>query len=112
MEHEVRGPMSMRLATFFPFQATYYLNGHNFIERELNRGRVRFRKNDNAFLSVSDVSALQAAADRFTSGVIEKRLDYWTLRLGPSFSKRERAAMLGPGLWPASWASSPCATCS
>jgi hypothetical protein len=93
IEDEVLGPMSMRVASFFPFQATYYSNGHNFIERELNRAQVRFRKNDNAFLSVSDVSALQAAADRFTSGVIQKRLDYWTLRLGPSFSKRERAAM-------------------
>jgi hypothetical protein len=68
-------------------------SGHNFIERELKRGQVTFRKNDNAFLAVSDVSALQAAADRFTSGVIQKRLDYWTLRLGPNFSKRERGAM-------------------
>jgi hypothetical protein len=37
IEDEVLGPMSMRVASFFPFQATYYLNGHNFIERELNR---------------------------------------------------------------------------
>src|ERR1700746_3906629 len=28
---EVLGPMVMRVATFFPFQTTYYLNGHNFI---------------------------------------------------------------------------------
>jgi len=27
----------LRVATFFPFQATYYLNGHSFIEQELNR---------------------------------------------------------------------------
>ena len=93
IEDEVLGPMSMRVASFFPFQATYYLNGHNFIERELNRERVAFRKNDNAFLAVSDVAALQRAADRFTPGAIQKRLDYWTLRLGPNFSKRERAAM-------------------
>ena len=93
IEDEVLGPMSMRVASFFPFQATYYLNGHNFIERELNREQVTFRKNDNAFLAVSDVAALQKAADRFTSSVIQKRLDYWTLRLGPNFSKRERAAM-------------------
>ena len=26
---EVLGPMVMRVATFFPFQTTYYLNGHN-----------------------------------------------------------------------------------
>ena len=29
---EVLGPIVMRVATFFPFQATYYLNGHSFIE--------------------------------------------------------------------------------
>ena len=73
--------------------ALRYWSGHNFIERELNRENVTFRKSDNAFLKVSDVAALQAAADRFTSGVIQKRLDYWTRRLGPNFSKRERAAM-------------------
>jgi len=90
---EVLGPMVMRVASFFPFQTTYYLNGHSFIEKELDRERVSFRKNDNAFLAVSDPQALQAAADRFTSQVIRKRLDYWTLILGPKFSKRERAAM-------------------
>jgi hypothetical protein len=87
------GPMVMRVASFFPFQATYYLNGHNFIEKELGREKVSFRKNDNAFLSVSDPEALQAAADRFTSEVIRKQLEYWTLILGPKFSKRERAAV-------------------
>src|SRR4030081_3336734 len=76
---EVLGPMAMRVASFFPFQATYYLNGHNFIEKELNRENVTFRKNDNAFLAVSKPDALQAAADRFTADVIRKRLEYWTL---------------------------------
>ena len=53
---EVLGPMVMRVATFFPFQTTYYLNGHNFIEQELNRAQVGFRKNDNAFLAIDDVA--------------------------------------------------------
>jgi hypothetical protein len=90
---ETLGPMVMRVASFFPFQTTYYLNGHNFIEKELGREKVSFRKNDNAFLAVSDPEALQAAADRFNSEVIRKRLEYWTLILGPKFSKRERAAI-------------------
>ena len=90
---ETLGPIVMRVASFFPFQTTYYLNGHNFIEKELDREKVSFRKRDNAFLAVSDPEALQAAADRFTSDVIRKRIEYWTLILGPKFSKRERAAM-------------------
>ncbi len=36
---------------------------------------------------------MQGAADRLTGKVIGERLDYWTLLLGPKFSKRERGAM-------------------
>jgi len=87
---EVLGPMVMRAATFFPFQTTYYLNGHSFIEQELNRARIPFRKNDNAFLAVDDAAALQAAADKLNPKIIRERLDYWTFVLGPKFSAKER----------------------
>jgi hypothetical protein len=93
LRDETLGPMVMRVASFFPFQATYYLNGHSFIEQELNKNKIGFRKNDNAFLAVDDVAALQGAADRLTGEVIRERLDYWTLLLGPKFSKREQGAM-------------------
>src|SRR3984893_18033538 len=76
--------------TSFPFQATYYLNGHSFIEQELNRAKIGFRKSDNAFLAVDDVTALQAAADKLSPAIIRERLDYWTLILGPKFSAKER----------------------
>jgi len=87
---ETLGPMVMRVASFLPFQTTYYLNGHSFIEQELNRAQIGFRKNDNAFLAVDDVAALQAAADRLSPEIIRQRLDYWTLILGPKFSAKER----------------------
>lgn len=90
---EVLGPLVMRVASFFPFQATYYLNGHSFMEQELNRTKVGFQKNDNAFLAVDDVAALQAAADRLSPAIIRKQLDYWTFHLGPKFSKKERSEM-------------------
>lgn len=88
---EVLGPMVVLVASFFPFRTTYYLNGHSFIEQELTRAGIRFRKHDNAFLAVADTAALQAAADRMNSDIIRRRLDYWTLILGPKFSKKERA---------------------
>ena len=87
---EVLGPMVLRVASFFPFQTTYWLNGHSFIEQELKRNRIGFEKNDNAFLGVDDVAALQAAADRLSPAIIRKQLDYWTLILGPKFSRKER----------------------
>jgi len=80
----------MPVASFFPFQTTYYLNGHSFIEQELKRAQIGFRKTDNAFLAVDDVTALQAAADKLNPDIIRQRLDYWTLILGPKFSAKER----------------------
>ena len=79
---EALGSLAMRVASFFPFQTTYYLNGHGFIERELQRHQIDFRKNDNAFLAVDDLAQLQAAADRLSPKIIRQRLDYWTFLLG------------------------------
>jgi hypothetical protein len=90
---EVMGPMIFRVATFFPFQATYWINGHSFMERELKRLEIPFRKDDNAFLAVDNPETLQAAADRLSAEIIRNRLEYWTLILGPKFSRRERQAM-------------------
>ena len=90
---EVLGPMVLLVASFFPFQTAYYLNAHSFIEQELMRAGIGFRKHDNAFLAVADPAALQAAADRLSPEIIRRRLDYWTLILGPKFSKKERAKL-------------------
>jgi len=90
---EVLGPMVMCVGSFLPFQTRYWVNGHHFIAGQLQRQGVRFHKDDNAFLSVSDPQALQTAADSLSAEIIRKRLDYWTLVLGPKFSKKDRAAV-------------------
>ncbi len=89
----VIGPLALCVATYLPFQTTYYLNGHNFIEIELRRQQVSFRKDDNAFLATADPEALQAAADRLSAGIIEKRLNYWSWLLTPKFSEKDRKAV-------------------
>lgn len=89
----VIGPLVMCVGTYLPFQTTYYLNGHNFMEIELRRQGVAFRKNDNAFLATSDPEALQAAADRLSAAIIEKRLNSWSWLLCPKFSEKDRKAI-------------------
>jgi hypothetical protein len=87
---EVLGAMVLRVGTFIPFEASYYLNGHQFIERELIREGVTYRKDDNAFLFIDDVGRLQAAAGRLSPELIQRRLNYWTIVLGPKFTQRDR----------------------
>jgi len=87
------GPIILRVASFLPFQATYWINGHSFLEAELNRTGISFRKKDNAFMAVDNPQAFQEASDRLTPELLQERFDYWTFLLGPKFSKRERKAM-------------------
>lgn len=84
----VLGPLALCVGSFLPFSITYYLNGHHFIEQQLRRAGVQFRKDDNAFLWVADAQALQAAADALSARLIRTRLEYWTLIVGPKFSKK------------------------
>lgn len=89
----VLGPMSLRVGSFLPFTLAYWLNGHSFLAQELTRAGVAFRKDDNAFLAVADLAALEAAADRLTPRLIEQRCNHWARRLAPAFSSAERAAL-------------------
>jgi hypothetical protein len=89
------GPMVLRIASFLPFSVTAWFNGHHFIERELIRQKVSYKKEDNRFISVDDPQALQAAAGRLSGTILQKRIDYWTYLLGPKFSAKERRACAG-----------------
>jgi hypothetical protein len=92
---EIAGPMIVRVASFLPFQITGYFNGHNFIERELIRRQIDFKKDDNRFVSVADREQLQAAANGLSGQLLQQRLDYWAWILGPKFSNKERQACNG-----------------
>jgi hypothetical protein len=90
---QVLGPIALCIGSLLPFSITYYLNGHHFIKQQLRSAGIQFRKNDNAFLWVADAKALQAAADALSAKLIRSRLDYWSLMLGPKFSKKDRQAI-------------------
>jgi hypothetical protein len=89
----ILGPMSLRVGTFLPFTLAVFLNGHSFLAQELTRLGVGFRKDDNAFLAVDDLAALDAAAERLTPRLIERRCDHWARRLAPAFGAAEQAVL-------------------
>lgn len=90
---EILGNMSIKVASYLPFNTTYYINSHNFIEQELKKRNINYRKEDNAFLSPTDGNIIQEIADRFTPDIIRSRLDYWSFVVTPKFSQKERQMM-------------------
>ena len=94
------GAFCLRVGSVLPFPATAYVNGHEFIARELTRRKIHFTQRENSFTDVADVKALQAAADRFGPSVLRLVLTHWALAVGPKFSKKERIACQGlPRYW-------------
>jgi hypothetical protein len=50
---EVLGPIVTCVGSFFPFKATYYLNGHSFVEHQLNCATVSFPRTTPRFLQLA-----------------------------------------------------------
>ncbi len=89
----VLGPMRLRVGTFLPFTRACFRGGHSFLAQELTRAGVSFRKDDNAFLAVADMAALETAGERLTPRLIAQRCDSWARQLAPAFSAAERATL-------------------
>jgi len=60
----VFGLMHVRLQTWFPFVIQVYLNGHEWLARQMDRHGLTHQRLDNAFISLSDPERAQRFADR------------------------------------------------
>ena len=59
----VFGWMFVRLQTWFPFEVTVYVNGREWLARQLDQAGIAYRRSDNKFLWIRDWDRAQALAD-------------------------------------------------
>src|SRR5205814_5956421 len=57
--HPVIGFMSVRLQTWFPFPVHIYLNGREWLARQMDRAKIGYRRHDNCFTWVEDFQRAQ-----------------------------------------------------
>jgi hypothetical protein len=60
------GLIHVRLQTFFPFMCQVYVNGHEWLARQMQKHRLGFVQTDNAFTQLDDPARAQELADRFS----------------------------------------------
>jgi len=58
------GLMHGRIQTWFPFGIRVYLNGREWLGRQMDRRRLRYERRGNCFAWLEDVAASQALMDR------------------------------------------------
>ncbi len=77
------GLLYVRLQTWFPFVVQVYVNGHEWLARQLVRRRLGFVQQDNAFTQLDQPTQAQRLADRFAKLPWVRILNRWVRRVNP-----------------------------
>lgn len=84
------GRMFLRICPYFPFNIRVWVNGHNWLARQLHHEGIAFEKRDNLFVACANPQRLQQLADAFAPADIIRPVETWLDRLLPFFSAAER----------------------
>ncbi len=77
------GFIHVRLQTWFPFQIQVYLNGHEWLARQLERRGIGFERYENTFLSIDDLPLAQRLCASFTRRRWSRLFDAFARRINP-----------------------------
>ncbi len=80
------GLMHVRIQSWFPLVIQICLNGHEWLSRKLDAHGIEYRKQDNAFLWISDCARAQKFADRFEKKNWPRVLAAFAKRVNPLLS--------------------------
>ena len=83
------GLMHVRLQTWFPYTVQVYVNGHDWLARQMLKAKQGFAQCDNAFTALDDPKAAQKLADRFPELPWVKQLTRWAREVNPLLCGRE-----------------------
>ena len=79
------GFMHVRLSTWMPFSIQVYVNGHDWLARQMTAKGIPFKQVENAFVRIEDCPKAQAIADGFHKLSWEKILHAFAYRINPLF---------------------------
>lgn len=77
------GLIHVKLQTWFPFTIQVYVNGHEWLARQLEKRRIAFKKADNAFVWLADVAKAQGCVPAFWRRDWPKVLNALARRVNP-----------------------------
>ena len=86
------GPAFIKICSYVPFPIKIYINGHEWVKRQLEKKGIAFEALDNGFLSCSDPQSLQKISDQLTSSQIEAFFYKWIARLPYPLTKEDQWA--------------------
>jgi hypothetical protein len=81
------GLMHIRIQTWFPFKIQVYVNGHDWLARQMIKRKLGFVQRDNAFTQLDDPEQAQRLADRFFKLRWRNQLNRWAKLVNPHLKR-------------------------
>lgn len=81
------GFMHVKLQTWFPFLIQIYINGREYLAKQLDKEGICYKRHDNCFLQIDDLKRAQEIADKIESKKVGATFDHFAHRVNP-FLKR------------------------
>ena len=89
------GFMHVRLQSWFPFEIQIYVNGREWLARQLDQRGLAYTRYDNKLTSLADPAAAQALCDQFAGRKWFRLLDRLAQRVNPYLTTLEQAGFGG-----------------
>lgn len=86
------GPLFIKFGSYFPYTAKLYINGHEWLKRQLEQQGIVHEALDNGILSCADPVRVQQIADGLSAEKIDALLRKWLRRLPHPFTAADREA--------------------
>lgn len=81
------GLMHIRVQTWFPFDIQVYINGREYLSRQLDAAGIAYERYENSFLSISDLKKAQELADRLVTKKWDRTFDNFAHKVNPYLSR-------------------------
>lgn len=89
------GFMHIRLQSWFPFEIQIYINGREWLARQLNQCGIAYERYHNKVIPLTDLAIAQDLADKFAHRQWPRVLDAFARRVNPHLSILEQAGFGG-----------------
>jgi hypothetical protein len=71
------GPGFIKICSYVPFPIKVYINGHEWVKRQLEKKAIAFESLDNGFLACSDPKRVQKICDQLSASHIQMFFNKW-----------------------------------
>jgi hypothetical protein len=80
------GLIHLKVQTWFPLTLQVYVNGHEWLARQMVRRGLGYEQVENAFVQLADARAAQQLANRFARLKWPRLLSAWAKQVNPLFA--------------------------